>query len=462
MTTSKVNTKLLIKWAVTIGLPVILMLAVPTTETITFQLKLFVALTLGGILVFAFENLNQTAMALLLPFLYVVLQVAPANVALSPWTQTVPWMMISGLILANVLQRIGLLRRVAYKCIVLTGASYRGIILGIGIAGLVLNILIPSQALVPLATLGFGICTAFGYGCSPEAAGIMLASAMASQIPTNFLLNPNVLIIYGIGSEVTGNGTTTWPLYLFHNWPNFVYYVVLLLVIAHIFKPKESLNRRDFFQAEYAKLGKMSKEEIKGIVVCAILFLLLVTQSLHKIQSAYIFILIPMLAFIPGISIGKAEDIKQANFPFIIFVTACMSIGSVAGYLGFGQIISDNVMPLLSGKSPTLVLGMVWVLVVAVNFLLTPLAIQSTFTVPLTQIALQIGINPEVMWMTILHGSDQILLPYEYPLYMLFFSYGLMTTKHFTKFFGRKMIINLLFLLLFFIPYWKLIGFLTI
>ena len=65
----------------------------------------------------------------------------------------------------------------------------------------------------------------------------------------------------------------------------------------------------------------------------------------------------------------------------------------------------------------------VWLLVVLVNFLLTPLAIQSTFTVPLTQIALSVGINPEVMWMAILHGSDQILLPYEYPLYMLFFSF---------------------------------------
>ena len=101
-------------------------------------------------------------------------------------------------------------------------------------------------------------------------------------------------------------------------------------------------------------------------------------------------------------------------------------------------------------------------MVVLVNFLLTPLAIQSTFTVPLTQIAMSMHINPEAMWMAILHGSDQILLPYEYPLYMLFFSYGLMSMKDFSRFFGRKMIINLLFLLLIFIPYWKMIGFLTI
>lgn len=457
----KLDSKLLVKWAVTLGLPLILLL-IPGNEVYTLQLKLFLALTLAAILMFAFENLNQTVVALLLPFLYIVLKVAPANVALSPWTQTVPWMMISGLILANVLQNVGLLKRVAYKCIVLTGGSYTGIICGIGITGLVLNLMTPSQALVPLATLAFGICTALDYKRSPEAAGIMLAAAMASQIPTNFLLSPNVLIIYGIGGEVADFSSTTWTQFLFHNWPNFLYYVVLLLVIARMFHPREAVSRKDYFAEEYRKLGPMSLAEKKGLAVCAVLFALLLTQSLHRIDAAYVFILTPLLAFFPGIRIGQPEDIKKANFPFIIFVAACMSIGSVAGSLGLGVLISNQVMPLLQGQSLTLILGLVWLLIVAVNFLLTPLAIQSTFTVPLTQIALQVGINPEAMWMTILHGSDQILLPYEYPLYMLFFSYGLMSMKDFSRFFSRKMVINLLFLLLIFIPYWRIIGFLTV
>ena len=163
-----------VKWAVTLGFPIILLL-IPCNDVYTLSMKLFLALTLAAILMFAFENLNQTVVSLLLPFLYVVLQIAPANVALSPWTQTVPWMMISGLILANVLQSIGLLKRVAYKCIVLTGGSYTGIIFGIGITGLILNLMTPAQALVPLATLAYGICMALDYKKSPQAAGIMLA-----------------------------------------------------------------------------------------------------------------------------------------------------------------------------------------------------------------------------------------------------------------------------------------------
>ena len=459
--TQAVNSKLMIKWVVTLGLPIVLLL-LPTNDIYTTPIKLFLALTLAAILLFAFETLNQTVVSLLLPFLYVVIQIAPANVALSPWTQTVPWMMVSGLILANVLQSVGLLQRVAYKCIILTGGSYTGIIFGIGLTGLVLNLMTPAQALVPLAMLAFGICKALDYKRSPEAAGIMLAAAMASQIPTNFLLNPNVLIIYGIGGDVAGFNSTTWPLYFFHNWPNLVYYVILLTIIAKMFKPKEALNRKAYFVEEYKKLGHMSKEEKKGLAVCIVLFALLITQSLHGVDAAYVFILTPMLAFLPGINIGKPDDIRNANFPFIIFVVACMSIGSVASALGVGTIVSDLVMPLLTNKSIALIMGLVWLLVMLVNFLLTPLAIQSTFTVPLTQIALAVGINPEAMWMAILHGSDQILLPYEYPLYMLFFSFGLMHLKDFSKFFGVKMVINLIFLVAVLVPYWNAIGFLQL
>ena len=86
----KADSKLILKWAVTLGLPLILIL-IPCTEVYTLQMKLFLALTLAAVIMFALENLNQTVVALLLPFLYIVLQVAPANVALSPWTQTVPW-----------------------------------------------------------------------------------------------------------------------------------------------------------------------------------------------------------------------------------------------------------------------------------------------------------------------------------------------------------------------------------
>ena len=160
--------------------------------------------------------------------------------------------------------------------------------------------------------------------------------------------------------------------------------------------------------------------------------------------------------------LGQLMILRTPIFPFIMFVTACMSIGATAGSLGIGQMIADIALPMLEGRSVTFVLVFMWLLCMLVNFILTPLAIGATFAVPLTQIALSLGINPEVMWLTICHGYDQILLPYEYPLYMLFFSFNLVYLKDFIKLFGIKIVVNLIFFVCILLPYWNLIGFMHV
>ena len=51
-------------------------------------------------------------------------------------------------------------------------------------------------------------------------------------------------------------------------------------------------------------------------------------------------------------------------------------------------------------------------------------------------------------------------MPYEVALYLIFYSFGLIELKYFTKFLGLKMIFNGLFVCLILIPYWNLVGFL--
>ncbi len=405
----KLDWSYLLKWAIIILCP-LLILCVPVNEMFTWPVKMFFVITLLAILLFALETIQQTAVAILLPIAYVVFQIAPSTVAFSPWTGNIPWMMIGGLILANILQSIGLLKRIAYKCIILTGCSYKGIIYGIGLAGLVLNVMIPAQATIPLAALAFGICQAMGLKKSKAAAGIMLSAGLAALLPNYLFLNPNLLIVYGVGETVVGPSGVTWAGFLYHNAPVILFYVVMFWITTKLFKPETAVNGKEWFIAEYEQLGAIKKEEKKGVLICFLLFIGLITQPWHKIEVAWVF------AF----------------------------------------------MPMLEGRSVTFVLVFMWLLCMLVNFILTPLAIGATFAVPLTQIALSLGINPEVMWLTICHGYDQILLPYEYPLYMLFFSFNLVYLKEFVKLFGVKIIVNLIFFVCILLPYWNLIGFLHI
>lgn len=455
------NWKYIISWCFTLGLPLCILL-LPSGAVLTTQIKLFLAITLLAILVFAFENMNQTTMAILLPVLYIVFQIAPPNIALSSWTANVLWMYVGGLILAAVLERVGLLKRIAYKCIILMGASYNGILYGLAIAGTLLNIIIPAQAVIPMAALSYGICAALGIGKGKEAAGIMLTAALGAILPTLFLFSGNYVMIMTTGTEITGPLSMGWIEFFMKNGVSILFMFLTVFAYTKMFKPTVPISGKAYFQEAYDQLGPMSRDEKKSLGVCLVLFLLLLTIKYHGIQPGWIFVFVPILLFVPGINVGHADDIKNLNFGFIIFVASCMGIGAVAGSLGIGQIVSAMAMPILVGKSVNFVLMFVWLLCVLLNFLLTPLAIIATFTVPLAQISLDLGINPHAMYLVMLHALDQLVMPYEIALYLIYFSFGLVYLKDFAKAMFVKLLINGVFIFVILIPFWRIIGFLNL
>lgn len=457
----QLSSKTLFMWLVTIGFPVAI-LCIPTNDVFSLQIRLFLALTLFAILTFAFENMPQTMIAILLPIAYVVTGIAPAEKAFGPWMQYVPWMVLGGLILADALNSAGLLKRIAYKCIIITGASYNGILIGLALAGTVLNIFIPSQAVVPMAALSYGICVALNLGYSRESAGIMLTAAMGALLPELFFYNPNTMIVFGVGESVAGPTPITWMEYFLNNCISMLFLVIMVIVAIFIFKPKQTINSKEYFISEYEKMGTMNIREKKGAAVCIFLFIVLLTGKYHGIELGWCFASIPMLLFCPGIDVGRPEDLRNANYGFILFVTACMCIGSVAGYLGIGQIVSTIAIPMLEGHGSTFVMMFVWTLVMLLNFLLTPLAIQAAFTGPLVDIVSSLNINPQALYILIKHACDQVILPYEYAQYLIYFSFGLIPLKEFIKLQGTKMLVSFLFVLLILLPFWRLVGFLFV
>ena len=124
------STKTKIGWLAAVILPAMILL-VPESEALTLQIKLFLAVTLCAILIFALELMDNVIPALMLPLCYYALKLVPLTTAFQPWTTTIPWMCLGGFILTNIMLRTGLLKRVAYWCIVKTGGTYKGIIWGL-------------------------------------------------------------------------------------------------------------------------------------------------------------------------------------------------------------------------------------------------------------------------------------------------------------------------------------------
>lgn len=455
---NKVNPVLLLQWLVVILVPLAIMM-IPTTELFTQPMKLFFVITTAGILILAFEFFDYGLAAMFIPAFYVLSGIVPAQTAYSGYVSNIPWLVLGALLLTEVLDETGLLKRIAYWCILKCGGTYKGVVWGIFCAGLILTLLTSGSANFLLPALCYGICKSLGLKKSPEAAVIMFAGCISTISTTPLVYKPAFMgLALGGAQTVMPELGVSWFGYFWHNIPNLLFCILLIFLSFVVFRPKCAVDGTAYFQAEYAKLGKISPKETKAFALTIILLIFLLTTNWHHIAMEWGFVLLPWLFLLPGINCADTHTVRRVNFSMVLFVGSCLCIGSVSAALGVGNLISQTISPLLAGVSATGVIAIVWVLGFVVNFVLTPLAACGALSGPLTQIALDVGINPLVVIYTLIGSMDQLLLPYEYVSYAIFFAFGLMCTRHFVKFMAIKSCCHLVFLMLILVPWWKFVG----
>lgn len=445
-----------IKWAIALFLPLCVFL-VPTSVTFTADMRLFFVITGIGILMMALDLIEMVVPALMLPVFYIVTGLASPAEVFNPWLGTNPWLNLFGLMFASILLSTGLLTRAAYFCIVKAGATYKGILYGLMVVGFLFALIIPSNALVPLATISFSICKALDLGKSKESAGIMLTGFFAAVVPGHLFYSFNFAMFEGPGMAVT-DVSIPWLTYTFQNLMIIPYCFILVFIILKVIKPNMNIKNKSYFVEKCKELGQWSTGERKGAILAMVLLALLVTSSLHGVQPAWLFALLVTASFLPGITIGTKETLSTINYSFIFLIAGCMSIGEVSAVLGIGTWLADMILPLVSGSHLYVFLIAAWLLVVLLNFLLTPVAIASVVSVPLTQIAVELSLNPHIVYYVLMQASNQVVFPYEWPWAFLVFSFGLIPLKCFIKTFSVIMVFNFIYVMAVMVPYWYLIG----
>ena len=452
------DTKKLLMWLVNLGLPLLIFM-VPTSDTFTVQMRTFLIVTVFAILAIALETLPQAGVTFLLPAAYIVLGLAGTELAWYPWTMPTVWMIIGALLLVNALESSGILMRISYKIILLVGGSYKGLVLGMGLVGVVLNILLFGNAYVMLAGLAYGLCKTLELPkFSKEATGIFLAAAIGGIIPSIFCYGQNIIMLEGIGASVVGEMHISYLDYTFVNIPFILYFIAALFLILIMFKSTREISGKAYFQEKYNELGAMSQAEKKALIWIVIMFAYIMYCGVTGGDCTFAFIVMPPLMIMPLIGCGSEKDVKRMDFTFILFVASCMSIGFVAQALGFGPFITSLAAPVTENASPNILVYILYIINVVLNFLLTPMAIMAGFTPTFLQIAGELGINPYVVYSIIGLGVDQILFPYEYALYMLYFSFGFIHMKDFVKYFGAKMLLCSIMVAVVAIPFWHITG----
>lgn len=457
-TQSKPFNKRIFFWLVTFITPLILLL-LPTSEHFTSQHKMFLAITAWTILMFAFELVDNYIPCVIMPFLYIITGVAPWDLAFAGWYQSIPWQVIGIFLLVNALLRNGLLTRIAYACILKTKCTYKGILWGMYLFGLVFNLFLPGGSCVAMATFAFGICSSLGLKRSKTAAGITLAGAMGYLMPGFFIYVPtNFGLLISVASSVDPSITMNFAKFLMHNAIFIPFGFLMIEVIARMFKPDVPIDSKELFLQKRAALGPMSRDEKISTVAILIIFLYIITANIHKQDMAYIFVLLPAILSFPVFGVVTKEDIDTINFKFVFFLVTCMSIGFVASSTGISASLIETILPYMKEMGTYGIIATTWVIAVLANFVLTPLAAMASFGVPLTNIALSLNMEPYSLLYAFNYGLDQVLFPYEYAIYLIYFSFGMLTMKDFIKFFSTKMLLSFLFLMILVVPYWKLIG----
>lgn len=457
---ASVNRVSLIKWIITILIPLILLI-IPSNELYTDTVKKFSVITIFFLLVIAFEFFDNIIPAILMPACWAFLGVANFNIAFSGFTNTTVFMVFGAFVFANALEEVGLLRRIAYYCIYRVGGSFKGLMIGSFIAGVILSFITFGFAYVIMGTLIFGICNALNLEKGKTSSALMMSVILGTLAVRTFIYNPAAFAMISSQARIVVPGfDITMVDALLHQWPVALFCIILLLLFIKMYKPSDELSGgSEYALARLQELGPITVKEKKAIVVLFLLLAYLLTSPLHGMATYWGFLFFPWLFFMPGINVSTAKgSIKKVNYSMIFFMASCISIGTVATSLNIGKLIAGLSLPVFNSMETFSQLGFIYLLTFLLNFVMTPLAIMSTLTVPLCEIAAGIGTDPRVFVYTILHGIEALVFPYEYVAYLVVYSFGMMTMKEFIKMNVIRTVLCFLGLMFICIPYWMLIG----
>lgn len=451
---------LMIKFAVAMGIPCLIWL-IPLSTVFTREIRLFLVVTAWMLIWAALEITDLLIPALLWPVLLILGNVCPATTAYSSWLSLVVPSCVGGMLIANVLEQIGLLKRVTFWIVKTCGGTFNKTMYALFFACLIISIITFAGACVVIAGLCYGMCKALNIAKKKEAVIIMMVGMLGASTVRMFIYYP-LSVGTILGSTASFDPTFTFGIYdlVKYNIPVVLYCVFFVWLMLFLGKTKHSAvsGGKAYFEAEYAKMGPMSGAEKKGAALLALLMGMILASPIHHIDGMMLFVMVAALLYFPGISIGTAENIKSLPIGTLFFLATCMGIGGVCSSLGLTQVLSDAFTPLLSSLGTVGTLFGILTFGLIMNFAMTPLAMLAAFAGPLLAICNSIGLDPLIGIFTFNFATDMVFLPYEYVTFLIFFSFGMMTTGQFVKYQALKNLLFYVFFGVIIIPYWYLLG----
>ena len=455
----KMDNSTKIKWIITCVVTAIVFL-IPTNDVYTKQMSLFFTVTVFGLFLMAFEFFDVIVVSIIMPMGWIALGVTNAAGAMSGWMNTIMYMVVGAYFMANALGESGLLKRIALWIISKSGGKWTGLLFGIFLACVVVSILTFGLSYIILATLCIGIIKSLDLPMPGKASAMICFACMLGCCSSRcFIYAPSTYaVVIAQGQLIDPDFAITAVQAFTHNFPMFLVSVITLFVVNKCWKSDISMHTADYFKKELQEMGQMGTVEKKAAVFMVVFFVLLLTGPWTGVDANLLFAIAPWILLLPGINVATAKSVHQLNWQNVFFIASCMAIGTVASSLGIGNIIANYATPILQNVSQFGFFGIIFAITFVLNFFMTPMAIWSLMTVPLCDIAVNIGMNIRPVCYSLVMCSEAILLPYEYVPYLVVYSFGMISMSDFLKLNIVRCIFYLIGFMCLLVPYWTLIG----
>lgn len=456
------------KWGLSLILPMCVFFMITVPEgTAGANTPLFFAFTVWAVVAWAAEILPTSVVAATLTFLY-ALFVSNPKVVFAPFGTFLPWLCFASLIIADALIRTGVSRRIALKCMLLMGSSFTRTMFGLTLSGIILTLLVPSglARTVIYVAITQGLCQALEVNSkSRMSSALIMAGFFAAIAPGMFCATGTEMNL--LAMQVVANTTgaqVPWMDFIIQMAPFSVLYILMSTGLVFVIRGKERLsnegNLRAVLESRLYDMGPLKADEIKILFILFVGLAAFITEQWHGMSGTFIFSLVGMACFFPGFNLSNEQQLRTINLSFIIFLAACMSIGFVAADLKVDKWLAAELFPWMQGRGVMGSITISYIFGVLVNFLLTPMAAVGSLGGPITQLAIDMNLNPMALLYPFLYGLDQYIFPYEVGYLVYTFMTGAVTLRYIVPALLLRMVVMLLLIPLVLIPYWKLIGFL--
>lgn len=243
--------------------------------------------------------------------------------------------------------------------------------------------------------------------------------------------------------------------------PTLITCVVSLFLTYFIFKKDLSGFSVEMISRDHLKSEELSKsKQYISTLAMIIIFLLWITQSIHRIPSWIVALSGVILMYI--LRILKKEDLKSINLHFILFLMTIFNIGRILGESGITAVIFDNLQKFIPSTNSPFYLIIIGIVAMVLHILIGSSVATMSVVIPiLLPLTVSLGYKAEIITLMIyVIVNTHFLLPFHHATLMIGVGNKYYPEKHMLKFGLPMTIIVFLLLALVYFKWWQILNFL--